>query len=177
MRKIKTWGYKAMQDCNKKKFICLLLAVSMLLSGMCFEKVQADFLLMNEPQMETQAVWDSVTNIENRILGLSNTFDKSFQNQGNSSKMEIPESRIFSPEIRTEEIVNRSAAVKSVKSAGKTGQKIGGVVLYSYLLKNKSELSLEYSLLERNSQTYSNTVIIRYIHQKDGKKASVYIFG
>lgn len=166
-----------MQNCNKKKFICLLLAVSMLLSGMCFESVQADFLLMDEPQIETQSAWDSIINIEERLLGSGNGFDKSFRNQGNSSKMEIPEGKIFCPEVRTEEIVNRSAAVKSVKSTGKIRQNIGGVLLYSNLLKNKPELSSKYSHLERNPQTYSNTIIIRYIHQKDGKKASVHMLG
>lgn len=170
-------GLKEMRDCNKKKIICLLLAVSMLLSGMCFEKVQADFLLMAETQSETKAIWNNITEMESWLLVPGKVFGKVVQNQENSSRMEIPEGRIFSPEVRTEEIVNRNIAVKSVKSIGKIRQKIGGALLYNCLQKNKSELFLGYSYLERNPQTYSNTVIIRYIHQKDGKKASVYIFG
>lgn len=149
----------------------------MLLSGMCFEKVQADFLLMNEPQVETQAVWDGMPHIEDWISDSKKVFDKSSQNQGNSSKMEIPDAKLFSPEVRTEEIVNRSAAVKSVKTTGGARQKIGGLLLYNSLFPDKSEISWKKSHLERNPQTYSNTVIIRYIHQKDGKKASVHIFG
>ena len=64
-----------MQISSRKKFICLLLAVSMLLSGMCFEEIRADFILMEEYQELMQESMEQLMQ-EARMEELSEEFSE-----------------------------------------------------------------------------------------------------
>lgn len=165
-----------MWKCSKKKFIYFLLVVSILLSGMCYEEVQADFILMEEMQTDRSA-GDNYTMFESPLPGFGKIFSENPQDKGNVSKVEIPEGKIFSPEARTEEIVTRSAAIDSVKSMGKIRQRTGTASLYCSCSRDKIEKFFYDICLERTPDTYSSRVIVEYIHEKDGKKAFVHMLG
>ena len=131
---------------NKKKFICFLLVIMLLLSGMYYEDIQTDLLSMNSKQEKTASTW-------NRM-----------------------EKKVLSPEVRAEEILSQNVNIVSVKSAGSTRQKIGTAILFSNIFEKKHERFFRYSYLEKNSRIYSNEIIVGYMHRKDGKKGSTYIF-
>lgn len=166
-----------MQIFSKKKFICFLLAVSMLISGMCFEEVQADFLLMDENNVQSVETYSNSMKIEDRGFDSGKIFHKISQSKELTSTMFSIKERIFSPEVRAEEILVRGIAAVCVKAVRKAKHRLGDSFLQSKVFPKEPGAFFGYSYLERYSQIYSNEIVIGYIHEKDGKKGSVYIVG
>lgn len=164
-----------MQISSRKKFICLLLAVSMLLSGMGFEEIRADFILMEEYQEQ------SVEQIGNSIGIKQWTYDsekkiyKIFEGRKFSSTLFSMKERVFSPEARTEEILVRGGVPISVKAVGKERQKTMKSLIKSSLYAKDSQEFLWYLYPQKCLRLYNNEAVIQYIHKKDGKKRSVYM--
>ena len=164
-----------MQISSRKKFICLLLAVGMLLSGMCFEEIRADFILMEEYQEQSAEQTGNSIGIEHRTYDSEKMIHNFLQSRKSSSTLFAMKERVFSPEARTEEILVRNFAPISVKAVGKGRQKTMESFIQSpYYAKNTEEF-FWYLYPQKRLRLYNNEAVIRYIHEKDGKKRSVYM--
>lgn len=164
-----------MQISTRKKFICLLLAVSMLLSGMCFEEIRADFILVEESQGQSAEPIGNSIGIEYRTYDSENKTYKISESRSFSSTLFAMKERVFSPEARTEEILVRVGVPISVKAVGKERQKtIKSLIKSSFYAKDSQEF-LWYLYPQKCLRLYNNEAVIRYIHKKDGKKRSVYM--
>lgn len=164
-----------MQINTKKKFICLLLALGMLLSGMCFEEIQADFILMEECQGQSAEQTSNSRGIKQWTYNSEKKIYKIFESREFSSTLFSMKERVFSPEARTEEILVRVGVPISVKAVGKERQKtIKSLIKSSFYAKDSQEF-LWYLYPQKCLRLYNNEAVIRYIHKKDGKKRSVYM--
>lgn len=134
---------------NKKKFIYFLLIISILLSGLSYEEIEADFISACVQQEST----------------LLPENDKE-----NASKLAVSKGEIFSPEIRTEELINRNASAENLKTTQKMRQKADLVLYCCNCFERKSDILQTYFKLGESFENCSSTVIVRYIHRKDGKK-------
>lgn len=158
---------------NRKKIICFLLAFSMLLSGMCFESVQADFLCVDQTGETATEVTENISSMKYVPLKIGNISFGTSSEKENSSKIVESTGKIFEPEARAEQILNRNTVTASVKAAGKTRQNVKRITISGLPLQNKSETRLWFLYQEKRHFNDSNTVTISYIHRKDGKKDSV----
>ncbi len=164
-----------MQISSRKKFICLLLAVGMLLSGMCFEEIRADFILMEEYQEQSAELACNSVGTEYPPYGNEKQIYKFSQTGKSTSTLFSMKERIFSPEARTEEILARNFAPISVKAVGKGRQKTMESLIQSPFYAKNSEEFFWYLYPQKCLRLYNNEAVIRYIHKKDGKKRSVYM--
>ena len=133
---------------NRKRFISLLLAFSVMLSGLWVENVQADFLLED---------------------GLTDDVYVDETEEQNPSTMEQFTGKFIAPETRTEQIQNRNVITITVKSTGKIRQTARNIAIQSLPAINKFERWRRLSY-QRNDINDSNKATIHYIHRKDGKK-------
>ena len=134
-----------MQMKRKNNFICFFLALAMILSGMCFDYAKADSLLAYEYSNE-----------------ITSTLDAS-------------DSLSENPDIRTEEISGSRLVSNSIKSERRGEEKASyrtDVCLSSVnIFAQDSTMLFTTVASELHNNIHSNTVIINYIHQQDGKKA------
>lgn len=84
-----------MQISTRKKFICLLLAVSMLLSGMCFEEIRADFILVEESQGQSAEPIGNSIGIEYRTYDSGNKTYRISESRSFSSTLFAMKERSF----------------------------------------------------------------------------------
>ncbi len=164
-----------MQINTKKKFICLLLALGMLLSGMCFEEIQADFILMEEYQGQSAEQTGNSVGIEYRTYDGEKKIYKIFETRSFSSTLFAVKERVFSPEARAEEILVRNFAPISVKAVGKERQKTMKSLIKSSFYAKDSQEFLWYFYPQKCLRFSNNEAVIQYIHEKDGKKRSIYM--
>lgn len=134
---------------NKKKLIYFLLIISILLSGLSYEEVEADFI-STYVQQETTLLPE--------------------KSKENASKLAVSKGEIFPPEIRTEELINRSASAENLKTTQKMRQKADVVLYCCNCFERKSDRLQTYFKLGESFTNCSSAVIVRYIHRKDGKK-------
>jgi hypothetical protein len=85
---------------SSRKFICLLLAVGMLLSGMCFEEIRADFILMEEYQEQSAEQTGNSIGIEHRTYDSEKMIHNFLQSRKSSSTLFSMKERVFSPDRR-----------------------------------------------------------------------------
>lgn len=164
-----------MKISSRKKFICLFLAVGMLLSGMCFEEIRADFIFMEEYQEQSAEQTGNFIGIQHRTYGSEKVVYNFLQNRKLSSTLFSMKERVFSPEARTEEILVRNFVPISVKAVSKGRQKtIESFIQSPFYVKNSEEF-FWYLYPQKCLRLYNNEAVIRYIHEKDGKKRSVYM--
>lgn len=125
----------------QKRLTSFILAVLLLLSGMCFENSRAD---------------------------------ASFSDALNAVTIADAEQVSVSPAVRVEENVAGQVmhAVKQIRRAGeRSGFRTGADFSYVELLPRSLYFS-EAAIAEPiENEVLSNTVILDFIHQKDGKKA------
>lgn len=164
-----------MQISTRKKFICLLLAVSMLLSGMCFEEIRADFILMEECQGQSVEQTGNSIETEYQTYDSEKKICKFSESRNFSSTLFSMKERVFSPEVRTEEILVRTGVPISVKAVGKERHKTMKSLIKSSFYAKDSQEFLWYFYPQKCLQFSNNEAVIWYIHEKDGKKRSVYM--
>lgn len=164
------WSDKIMQIGNRKKFICFLLIFGMLLSGMFGGNAEADNLIKESIQPDTVISEDSSVSMSVSQKDFQNKIGKTAKNRENSSKIRVSKEQNFSPQVRTEELTIRDISAESIKTAGKLRQKTGVLPLYALDCNTEENRLFLYSDAKQNFQIHSNIIIVRYIHQKDGKK-------
>ena len=133
-----------MQMKRNKNFICFLLAIAMLLSGMYFDNTKLDSLFS----------YKNYSNVTSTL---------------NSS-----DSLLANPEVRTEEISGSRVVANSIKSERRSDEKNNSktdlyLVFWETFPQNFTTF-FNTIVSEFHNGIYSNAVIINYIHQKDGKK-------
>lgn len=130
---------------NNNSFISLLLVICMLLSGMCFERFETDSFFSYKYSKDTSSVLNSDSDVST------------------SSK------------ILVEEPLGQRDAITSSRQSRHSEERTGARTdLYlSFLEILPLNPALIFSSIADNlyNEIISNTVIINYIHQKDGKKA------
>lgn len=134
-----------MQIKRKNNLICLFLALAIVLSGMCFDYANADFLLSYEHSNKTTSTLNATDN-----------------------RSENPDVRI--EDISCSHLINSS--IKSEKRGDESTISRSEAYLPSLVIfaLNTTRLFTTVSD-ELHNSIYSNTVIVNYIHQKDGKKS------
>ena len=133
---------------NRKRCISLLIALSVMLSGLLVQNVQADFLLEDG--------WIDVVHVDET-------------EEQNSSTVEQVTGKFFTPETRTEQIQNRNVITITVKSTGKIRQVARNIAIHSIPDIYKFE-RWRRPLYQKKYINDSSKVTIHYIHRKDGKK-------
>lgn len=166
-----------MQIGNKKKSICFLLIFAMLLSGAFWGSAEADSLIMEQNRWDSVVSEDGAIQPAPSIWNFQKKFYKMEGNRENPSRMQIPKGQSFSPEIRMEELTTRNISVESIKTTGKLRQKTGAVPVRVFDGTIEENILFLYPNTEQNAQIQSNVTIVRYIHQKDGKKEAVHMLG
>ena len=131
---------------KQKKSICVLLIISMLFLGMCFESVQAGSSFSCE----------------------STTFT--------TSTIRSTERTTLTSQIYAEETLAWQDCITSFQQAVRLtfSRTTRGIALYLALVDILPQVSPIYytsSNCELSKESSSNTIIINFIHHKDGKKA------
>lgn len=132
-----------MQMKRRNNFICFLLAITMLISGMCFNSAKADSLFSCKNSVNSTSTIHSFDNLWSH------------------------------PEVRTEEISGVRILTSSIKSENRSGAHTR-LDCHLNSVEILSQNFFCYSTAVADdfySEIRSNTVIINYIHQKDGKKS------
>lgn len=129
---------------KQNNIICLLLTAIMLLSGMCYEKVHADSLFSYESLADNTSSMDSSDSLaDNTVLLLG-------------------------------ELFSQRNVITSIRHTRQTDERTGPRTdLYLSFVDALPHYSIFYSMaadVELYSEARSNTVIINFIHHKDGKK-------
>ena len=133
------------------------------------------FILMEEYQEQSAEQNGNSIGIEHRTYDSEKMIHNFLQSRKLSSTLFSMKERVFSPEARTEEILVRNFAPISVKAVGKGRQKTMESFIQSpYYAKNTEEF-FWYLYPQKRLRLYNNEAVIRYIHEKDGKKRSVYM--
>lgn len=129
---------------KNKNLLCLILAIAMIFSGMCSNSIKADSVL--------------------ECLNLNNV----------TSTLDSSDDTSVPPEFRYEEISGArivSNAIKSDRrSEEKTNHRTDSYLANSEILQQNFTSFFDYVACEISFDFHSATIIINYIHQKDGKK-------
>ena len=130
-----------------KRFFCLFLAMTMLLSGMCFETIEAHALFSYASASQDEEI---------RVAG-SNSSDSK-----DSYLLEMSELTSSEDVIEEEE-----------RSRTKSRLRVSQPLCMIGVLSNSLANLLTTVCVELYHEAFSDTVIIGYIHQSDGKKKPV----
>lgn len=131
---------------KQHKSICFLLMISMLFLGMCFEDIEADSCFAYQLSVQT------------------NSTLRSMQNTSLSHQSFTEETTIGQP---VSAIIRQAAK----RSCSRTGRNSELDLLSAEILWHNFPTFFTLSSRESGYEIPSNTVIVDYIHHKDGKKS------
>ncbi len=136
--------------------ICFLLIISLLLCGMCFDNVQTDSSFVCSTFCETMSDADSMFD----LLSFQHAFSAE---QIYSQK--IPEQREISA------IIRQSVRINIIKMGRRNYHALWTAAIFPHYLF----CILMYHANTAIHAVRSNTIILGYIHHKDGKKSHYFI--
>lgn len=136
---------------SRDRIICCILAIALLISGVCFDNVKADTLVSADQisYSQSQSVCET--------LSAQNTY-------------------VSPSEGCTHEMLGRRSSAASIteakKNAAKTMSHVSSMLTYVENQPHNLGTILGMVVREPDSEFPSNTIIIHFIHSQDGKKNS-----